>query len=76
MLCQAGAWQRAEKEDQETAAELEQEMKSNFQNTSGETFFKYIRNNKTGKCCFSVPQRKELVLNDIDRPSCLLFSPA
>ena len=31
MLCQAEAWQRAQEEDKETAAELEQEMRSNFQ---------------------------------------------
>ena len=55
-------------------AKLLQEMRSNFQNTSRETFFKYIRSNKTGKCPFSVRWR-ELILNDSNRSSCLPSLP-
>lgn len=47
-----GGWLRAKEEDKEIAAEesqnLKQEMRSNLQNTSRETFFKYIRSDKTG----------------------------
>jgi hypothetical protein len=47
-------WLKAKEDYKDTAAverwRPEQEMRSNFQNTSRETFFKCIRNKKTGKC--------------------------
>lgn len=36
------------------SGKLKQEMRSNLQNTSRETFFKYIRSDRTGKCPLSV----------------------